>query len=104
MSNDKQVAYDELEDIMIGNQKLYESEGFILEEKIEDMIEFIPEIIAYDGEIVGINVNLENKPIGAGNIGFQTGDAASFIFGLIKTNLLFKNFMIYFSSHLWIDG
>jgi phosphoribosylamine-glycine ligase len=45
MSNDKQVAYDELEDIMISNQKLYESEGFILEEKIEDLIEFIPEII-----------------------------------------------------------
>jgi hypothetical protein len=45
MSNDKQVAYDELEDIMISNQKLYESEGFILEEKIEDLIEFTPEII-----------------------------------------------------------
>jgi hypothetical protein len=90
MSKDKQIAYDELEDIMISNQKLYESEGFILEEKIEDMIEFVPEIIAYDGEIVGINVNLENKPIGAGNIGFQTGDAASFIFWIDKNEPAFQ--------------
>jgi hypothetical protein len=90
MSNDKQIAYDELEDIMVSNQKVYESEGFILEEKIEDMIEFIPELIAFDGEIVGINVNLENKPIGAGNIGFQTGDAASFIFWIDKEEPAFQ--------------
>jgi hypothetical protein len=90
MSKDKQVAYDELEDIMIGNQKLYESEGFILEEKIEDMIEFIPEIITYDGEIVGMNINLENKPIGAGNIGFQTGDSASFVFWIDKNEPAFQ--------------
>jgi len=90
MSNDKQIAYEELEDIMIGNQKLYESDGFILEEKIEDMIEFIPELIAFDGEIVGININLENKPIGAGNIGFQTGDAASFIFWIDKDEPAFQ--------------
>jgi len=90
MSNDKQIAYDELEDVMIGNQKLYESEGFILEEKIEDMIEFIPEIITFDGEIVGINIDIENKPIGAGNIGFQTGDAASFIFWIDKDEPAFQ--------------
>jgi hypothetical protein len=90
MSNDKQVAYEELEDIMMENQKHYESEGFILEEKIEDMIECIPELIAFDGEIVGINVNLENKPIGAGNIGFQTGDAASFIFWVGKDEPAFQ--------------
>jgi hypothetical protein len=90
MSNDKQIAYDELEDIMISNQKLYESKGFILEEKIEDMIEFIPEIISFDGEIVGINIDIENKPIGAGNIGFQTGDAASFIFWIDKNEPAFQ--------------
>ena len=90
ISNDKQIAYDELEDVMISNQKLYESEGFILEEKIEDMIEFIPEIITYDGEIVGMSIDLENKPIGAGNIGFQTGDAASFIFWIKKDEPAFQ--------------
>jgi len=90
MSNDKQIAYDELEDIMISNQKLYESEGFILEEKIEDMIEFVSEIITYDSEIVGINIDIENKPIGAGNIGFYTGDSASFIFWIDKNEPAFQ--------------
>jgi hypothetical protein len=90
MSNDKQVAYDELEDIMLNNQKLYESEGFILEEKIEDLLEFTPEIIVNSSEIVGMNINIENKPIGAGNIGFLTGDAASFIFWIDKNEPAFQ--------------
>jgi len=84
ISNEKEIAYQELEDIMVNNQKLYESEGFILEEKIEDLIEFCPEIVTFDYEIVGMSINIENKPIGAGNVGLPTGDSASFIFWIDK--------------------
>jgi hypothetical protein len=37
-----------------------------------------------------MNINLENKPIGAGNISFQTGDAASFIFWIDKNEPAFQ--------------
>ena len=90
MSNDRQIAYCEVEDVMINNQKLYESEGFILEEKIEDLTEFVPEIVVNNSEIVGMNIDIEYKHIGGGNTGFLTGDSASFIFWIDKNEPAFK--------------
>ncbi len=78
-TNNKAIAKEDLMEILENNQKLYESEGFILEEKIEDLIEFVPEIITFDEEILGVNIDIELKPFGAGNTAWQTGDSASMI-------------------------
>lgn len=55
----------------------YEKGGIALEEKVMDIVEFCPEAISYDGKVVGVNIDVENKPVGAGNEGFQTGDSSS---------------------------
>ncbi|GIW67868.1 MAG: hypothetical protein KatS3mg096_736 [Candidatus Parcubacteria bacterium] len=81
-SNDINIAQEDLIEILENNKKLYESGGFILEEKIEDLIEFVPEIIVNQGEILGLNINIELKPFGAGNTAWQTGDSASMIMWL----------------------
>lgn len=51
----------------------YESHGFILEQKIIDMVELTPEIMFWDGVPVCVSLDIENKGIGAGNTGIQTG-------------------------------
>lgn len=57
----------------------YESGGMMLEEQIRDIVEFCAAAYAYDGKVIGVNIDLENKPVGAGNEGFQTGDSSSII-------------------------
>jgi len=81
-SNDVKIAHEELIDVLEKNKKLYESEGFILEEKIEDLIEFTPEVITFDKEILGMNIDIELKAFGPGNTAFQVGDSVSMIFWL----------------------
>jgi hypothetical protein len=46
-------------------QKWYEKEGFSLEEKIPDIIEFTPEAYGYDGELVSVSVDIEHKHLGS---------------------------------------
>ncbi len=58
----------------------YQSEGFILELLIPSVMEITPEKIYYDGEPVAVTVDIENKPIGSGNISIQTGCAADLVF------------------------
>ena len=87
MSNDALIAYEELEDVLMAGKEIYEKDGFILEEKIEDLIEFTPELITFDGEIVGASINVELKPFGAGNISIQTGDSASLDFWLTQEEI-----------------
>ena len=45
--------------------KWYHVEGFTLEEQIPDIIEFTPEAYGYDGEVIGVNINLEHKTLGS---------------------------------------
>jgi len=90
ISSNPKIAREELIDILQQEKKLYESEGFILEEKIEDLIEFIPEIITYDGEIVGMSVDVEDKYFGPGNTGPQTGCSADIVFWIDKNEEAFK--------------
>jgi len=45
--------------------KWYEKEGFSLEEKIPDIIEFTPEAYGYDGELIGVSVDIEAKHLGS---------------------------------------
>jgi hypothetical protein len=89
-SNNPKIALIELTDIMDSYKKEYESEGFILEEKIENLIEITPEIVVYDGEPLGMNIDLELKPVGNGNLGYLTGDAASFIMWIEKDSPAWK--------------
>lgn len=79
-TDDITIAKEEIINILKEGKKIYESEGFTLEEKISDLVEFIPEIVVSDGEVLGMSIDLEVKPIGCGNVGFQTGCAADFMF------------------------
>ena len=65
----KQIIIDALE----SHQKDYEAGGFILEEKITDGYELTPQAVFIDGELVFTDIDIENKPIGAGNESVQVG-------------------------------
>src|SRR5436853_3575239 len=58
----------------------YGKEGFILEVLIPSVIELTPERIYYDGKLIATTIDIENKPIGSGNISIQTGCAADLVF------------------------
>lgn len=51
----------------------YESHGYILEQKIQEVTELTPEIMFWDGVPVCVSLDIENKGIGAANTGIQTG-------------------------------
>jgi hypothetical protein len=68
-------ATEELVDILQRDKSVYEKQGFILERKIRNGVEFIPEAVFYNGVLLGIIVDIENKYLGSGNTGFQTGCA-----------------------------
>jgi phosphoribosylamine-glycine ligase len=51
----------------------YERGGFTLEEKIRKPIEITPVMVFWDGKPLYSIVELENKPLGSGNIGRLTG-------------------------------
>lgn len=58
----------------------YEKGGYILEEKIMEPFEMTPEAQWYNGKLIAITVDIENKPMGAGNIGKQCGCAQNIVF------------------------
>lgn len=64
------------------NRKDYEKDGFILERMIENPMELTPESIWWDGKLIATSVDIENKPIGSGNLSDQTGCASCLV---IKT-------------------
>lgn len=76
----KRVLFDALE----AQKKDYETEGFILEEKIIGGLELTPQIVFLDGKVVFTDIDIENKNIGAGNIGIQTGAMQTLV---VKTKL-----------------
>lgn len=90
VSKNLKIAREEVIDILQQKKQFYESEGFILEEKIEDLIEFIPEIITFDREIVGMSVAVEDKYFGPGNTGPQTGCSADIVFWIDKNEEAFQ--------------
>lgn len=51
----------------------YEKGGFTLEEKIKNPIEISPVMVFWDGEPIFSLIELENKPLGSGNIGRLSG-------------------------------
>lgn len=70
----------------------YEKEGLVLEKKIVDIVEFTPKAIAFDGEILGTNIDIENKPVGAGNTGENTVCAMDVVFW-IDNEEIFERFL-----------
>lgn len=90
------LASEEIIQILDEGRKIYESEGFILEEKIEDLIEFVPEIIVRGKRVLGMNIDVELKPFGPANCSFQTGDAASVIFWIEKQEQALKIYDMFF--------
>lgn len=58
----------------------YEKAGFVLERRIYDPIELTPEIQFYDGVPVFATLDLEDKQLGAGNVGEMTGCTLDLVF------------------------
>ena len=57
----------------------YEESGFLLEKRIDSLIEVTPEKYYYNGTALGMDINIENKFIGSGNISMQVGCAGDLI-------------------------
>lgn len=68
------------------SNKEYEKVGFILENKINKPVEFAPQIVFYDGKPIYTNICIENKKIGAGNVGYTTGCSQDFIYNTPLTS------------------
>jgi len=93
ISDEPEENHDELVNELKKNKKIYEQEGFILEEKISDIREFTPESMAYNGNIVGINVDIEAKYLGAGDTGGQTGCSFCVVIWLNKDSQIYEKFL-----------
>lgn len=83
-TTDVQLNHMEIIGALKSNQKDYESEGYVIEKKIANHIEFTPEIAFWNGTPIYSNVEIECKPIGAGDIGPDGGGAINL---MIKTRL-----------------
>jgi hypothetical protein len=66
------------------DSKDYEKEGYILERKLRSPIEFTPQLAFWNGEPIYSHVEIECKPIGAGDTGPDGGGALNLV---VKTNL-----------------
>jgi hypothetical protein len=62
----------------------YEAGGFLLEQKIANPIEFTPQLAFWNGEPIYSQVEIECKPIGAGDVGMDGGGAINLI---VRTTL-----------------
>lgn len=79
-ADDPALAARQVIEALDKDASAYESEGFILELLIPSVMEITPEKIYYDGEPIAVSIDIENKPIGSGNISIQTGCAADLVF------------------------
>ncbi|MCX6822327.1 MAG: hypothetical protein NTW30_06140 [Candidatus Aenigmarchaeota archaeon] len=83
-SKNAELAKIQIIEMLDENTQDYESSGFILEKMINNPRELTPESIWWDGKLVATNIDIENKPLGSGNIADQTGCSANLI---IKTEI-----------------
>lgn len=70
----------------------YEKEGFVLEEKIPDIIEFTPEAIAYDGQVIAVSVDIEHKLLGSRG-GPLEGCSLSLVFWQELDGAIYQQFL-----------
>lgn len=66
------------------DRKGYEKGGFLLEQKIANPVEFTPELAFWNGEPIYSQVEIECKPIGAGDVGADGGGAINLV---VRTDL-----------------
>jgi phosphoribosylamine-glycine ligase len=85
--DDPEMAKNALIDCLIEHKSDYEAQGFILERKIPNVKELTPEIVFWNGIPVFTTMDLENKAIGDGNIGCQSGCSECLV---IKTDIQAK--------------
>lgn len=78
-TKDLMFAKREIMEALNASKPEYESKGFILERQIRDGLEVCTEGHWWDGELVSVVIDLENKMLGAGNTGFQVGCAGNLI-------------------------
>lgn len=72
-TQNEEFARNELIYQLYKNKEKYEKGSFILEEKIINPLEIVPQAVFYNGELVYQIISMETRLIGAGEIGFQTG-------------------------------
>lgn len=83
-TSDVRLNHMEIVGALETNAKEYESEGFVLEKKILDHIEFTPELVFWNGEPLYSNVEIECKPMCAGDLGPDGGGAINL---MVRTQL-----------------
>lgn len=83
-NDDPELTKTILIDALEAHKKDYESEGFILEEKIVNGWEITPQMVWLDGKPVFSDIDFENKTIGSANISVQTGAMQTLV---VKTRL-----------------
>jgi len=84
--DDPILAARQVIEVLDKDKSSYESEGFILELLIPSVMEITPEKLYYDGVPIAVSIDIENKPIGSGNISVQTGCAADMVFPISDTD------------------
>lgn len=83
------IIIDALQHDKEGN---YEKDGFILEEKIPDVIEFTPEAIGFDGQLRCINIDVEHKRFGSRS-GPQVGCATNIVLWQNDNEKIYRMFL-----------
>ncbi|HEY0867361.1 MAG TPA: hypothetical protein VGE01_08285 [Fimbriimonas sp.] len=79
-TDDVALAQNQILDALEKDLETYESAGFILEKKITPALEYTPERLYYDGRLVATLLVIENKDLGAGNVGPQTDCSQDLVF------------------------
>lgn len=85
-TEDPELARSEMIGVLQTFKEDYENVGFILEELIPSVVEITPEKIYYDGVPIAVVIDIENKPIGSGNVSIQTGCTADLVFPISMTD------------------
>lgn len=79
-----EIANQTIIDALEADKEKYEANGYLLEQKILDPIEFTPEMVFYNGKPIYSSIDLETKTKDAGELGKQVGCGMNLI---IKTEL-----------------
>jgi hypothetical protein len=82
-------------------KKDYETNGFILEQKIVNGVEFTPQIVFYDGEPVYTMIDIETKTRDAGELGVSVGCSLNLI---IKTEIENEFNKIFFPEFVYNEA
>jgi len=70
--DDPELARGQILDALRQNPDEYESAGFLLELRIPHVLELTPQRVYLDGVAIANFMTVENKPMGAGNVGPMT--------------------------------